>query len=364
MKSGPHFRRIQTHTWSLLLQQQKTIPRRQLACHATVPSLSRTSVTQSSSTSWLIVVISTGVVLSGTLYFQQASGISNKSETEVQPATFENSAPAKEYHGMVASKLPGRPGNLTKEEEGKLQELWIESFKVFGVGLPTEYGDAGETNAGPRLDATDSDKKKKKRTNMFGRKSRGENLDETPAGGSGGSGDSDDKFGLTKEFQQTLATMTPEEIREAFWGMVKHDNPDGLLLRFLRARKWDVHKALVMMIATLRWRLKDMRVDEDISKNGEGAAVADCESSDNAVRKEAADFMAQLRLGKAFFRGVDKEGRPLCFVRIRLHKLGEQSEASLEKFTVHIIETARLLLVPDVDTAVSRENTVGDFLAR
>ncbi len=364
MKSSPHFRRIQSNNWSLLLQQQKTIPRCHLARHATVPCLSRTSFTQSSSNSWLIFAISTGIVLSGTLYLQQASGISNKSETKVQPATFEDSALAKEYHGMVATKLPGRPGNLTKEEEGKLQELWIESFKVFGVGLLAEDGNVSETNAGPRLDATESDKKKKKRINMFGRKSRGENLDETPAGGSGGSGDSDDKFGLTKEFQQTLATMTPEEIREAFWGMVKHDNPDGLLLRFLRARKWDVQKALVMMIATLRWRFKDMRVDEDITKNGEAVAAAGCESSDNAVRKEAADFMAQLRIGKAFFHGVDKEGRPLCFVRVRLHKLGEQSEASLEKFTVHVIETARLLLVPNVDTAVSRKKYRGEFRRR
>lgn len=72
--------------------------------------------------------------------------------------------------------------------------------------------------------------------------------------------DSDDKYGHNKDFKVALASQTPAELREAFWGMVKCDNPDGLLLRFLRARKWDVDKALVMMVATMGWRSKEMDV--------------------------------------------------------------------------------------------------------
>jgi hypothetical protein len=36
---------------------------------------------------------------------------------------------------------------------------------------------------------------------------------------------------------------------------------------------------------------------------------------------------------------------------VRLHKQGEQSEESLERYTVYIMETARLMLQPPVDTA-------------
>ena len=294
--------------------------------------------------------MSAGIILSGSLYLQQDSGVP---DNKLQPRGSEDLSLSEEHHGMVVTKLPGRPGNLTKEQEAKLQELWTETFKVFGLALLDEHGDASEEITDHPLDAAESEKKKKKRTNMFGRKRHGEGSDESHLAGSKISADSDDKFGLTKDFQQTLATMKPEEIREAFWSMVKHDNPDGLLLRFLRARKWDVHKALVMMIATMRWRLKDMRVDDDITKNGEGAAAADSESSDKAVKQEGAGFMAQLRMGKSFLRGKDKEGRPICHVRVKLHKQGEQSEASIERYTVYIIETARLLLAPDVDTAVS-----------
>lgn len=359
MKSPIISRCIQFNARSSFFQQ-KTIPRIR---HATLPRRSRAAVTQSGLNSWLIFIVSTGVVLSGSLYSQQVSDVSDIFNSKVQPPGSEGSPPTKEYHGMVATKLPGRPGNLTKEQETKLQELWTETFRVFGVELLVEHGEVDEKNAVHPLDVAESDKKKKKRTGMFSRRRHGESLDEAQTGGSRGSvgaGDLDDKYGQNKEFQHTLATMTPEEIRDAFWGMVKHDNPDALLLRFLRARKWDVHKALVMLIATLRWRVKDMRVDDDIMKNGESAAVADSESSDKAVKKEGTDFMTALRLGKAFFRGNDKDGRPICNARVRLHRQGEQTEASIERYTVYIIETARLLLAPGVDTAVSVRISSGD----
>lgn len=67
--------------------------------------------------------------------------------------------------------------------------------------------------------------------------------------------------------------------------------------------------------------------------------------------------MMQLRIGKSYLHGLDKEGRPICFVRVRLHKQGEQSEESLERYTVYIMETARLMLQPPVDTAVSNALT-------
>lgn len=338
--------RFKTRTYS---SQPIFIAQSHPVSHATFLHRSSTNVVQGGLSSWVLLLVSTGIVLSGSLYFRQVSGEPDKL-VKLRSESFKDSLQSQEFHGMVASKLPGRPGNLTKEQEVKLKELWTEAFKVFGIEVILEHGDVNEKNSVDHaLSAAESEKKKKKRGGLFGgRKHAGDGSD-----GSKGSGEADDKFGLAKEFQQTLATMSPEEIREAFWSMVKHDNPDGLLLRFLRARKWDVHKALVMLIATMRWRLKEMRVDDDIIRNGEGAAVTDSQSSDKAVKKEALDFLAQLRLGKSFIRGTDKEGRPICHARVRLHRQGDQSEASLERYTVYIIETARLVLAPDVDTAVS-----------
>ena len=246
---------------------------------------------------------------------------------------------------MVGPVLPGRPGNLTSDQEEKLQELWTATLKVFGVQAPDRPDDAEGLQSSSGT-ATPDARPKKKKHGMF-RRQKDEDDDKASADQEG------DKYGLSKAYQQVLATQNPENLRKAFWSMVRHDNPDGLLLRFLRARKWDVHNALVMLIATMNWRIQEVHVDDDIMKKGEAQAMKDTSSNDATVRKEAQDFLAQLKLGKSFLHGTDKDGRPMCFVRVRLHRQGEQSETSLERYTVYTIETARLLLATHVDTAVS-----------
>jgi len=98
-------------------------------------------------------------------------------------------------------------------------------------------------------------------------------------------------------------------------------------------------------------------VDDDIIKNGEAGAFEDSQSSDPAKKKLAEDFLTQMRMGKSFLHGLDKDDRPMCFVRARLHKAGDQSEESLERYTVYVIETARMILAPPVDTAVGDLST-------
>ncbi|KAL8812366.1 MAG: hypothetical protein Q9223_000609 [Gallowayella weberi] len=239
---------------------------------------------------------------------------------------------------MVGPVLPGRPGNLTADQEAKLQELWTATLKVFGVQAPSRPEGTEEQQPGSGT-ATPDTKAKKKKQSMFRRQKDDDGTDQ------------EDKFGLSKSFQQVISTQNPEDLRRAFWSMAKHDHPDGLLLRFLRARKWDVHNALIMLIAAMNWRMQESHVDDDVMKNGEARAMEDSSSSNAVVKKEAQDFMAQLKLGKSFLHGTDKEGRPMCFVRTRLHRQGEQSETSLERYTVYTIETARLLLASHVDTA-------------
>ena len=244
-------------------------------------------------------------------------------------------------------------------------------MKVFGVyEAPSAEVNGSETLAsvgtGETTEKSGKKEKKKSRLHVF-KRNKGEKGDKasdsaseppsgtaTPADLSTLSiADDDDKHGQGKEFKAAIANTAPEDLRQAFWSMVKHDHPDGLLLRFLRARKWDVGKALVMMISTMHWRLEEMHVDDDIILHGELAAFNDSKSDDAKTKKDGEDFLAQMRLGKSFVHGLDKDGRPMCIVRARLHKQGEQGEEVLERFTVYTIETARMLLRPPVDTAVS-----------
>lgn len=246
-----------------------------------------------------------------------------------------------------AGTPPGRPGNLTPEQELKLKEFWSTLLHIFGVSDPEDgNGDAASMTSQARTNPIGAEKKKSKKRGLFGRKTNADAVVDSAA-------DGDDKYGQLKDFDALLDKQPPEELRKAFWSMVKHDNPDGLLLRFLRARKWNVQNALVMLMATIHWRLEEVKVDVDIIKRGEGGALEDSKSSDAAVKKDGNDFLTQMRMGKSFLHGTDKEGRPMCFVRVRLHKPGEQTETSQERYTVYTIETARLLLSGNVDTAVS-----------
>ncbi|KAL1303103.1 hypothetical protein AAFC00_006544 [Neodothiora populina] len=247
---------------------------------------------------------------------------------------------------MPTQTPPGRPGNLTPEQEKKLKEFWIATLNVFGVDTETS-DDASTTTAsasGTATPATDAGGKHKKKMSLF--KSKKTKDAESAASSSAADDASNDKHGQTREFKEAIASTSPETLRLAFWNMVKHDDPDALLLRFLRARKWDVHNALVMLIATMHWRAEEMHVDDDIMLHGEEGAFKRKDSD-----KDSADFLTQLRMGKSVIHGVDKEGRPVVTVRVRLHKGGEQTEKSLERYTVYTIETARMLLRGNVDTA-------------
>jgi len=269
---------------------------------------------------------------------------------------------------MSGEIAPGRPGNLTPEQEEKLRRLWQLVFKVCSIAHADNGAGAAPSSATAPVAATAAAEKtdskaKKGRLSIFSRRGRKES-DPEPTPTSAGQMPSvlltpakegeHDKYGQTQHFYDTLASMTPESIRTTIWSMVKHDHPDALLLRFLRARKWDVEKALIMMISTMNWRASDMKVDDDIMRNGDAAAVeAEKNATDPAAQRLGHDFLQQARIGKSFIHGVDKIGRPVCYVRCRLHKQGEQVEESLERYTVYVIETCRYLLQPPIDTAVS-----------
>lgn len=260
----------------------------------------------------------------------------------------------------VEADAPGHIGNLTPEQEEKLRRLWIAIAKLCAV----DGSDAADSRAESPPTAEEPDQSQKRRFSLFRRKqaesptSVAVNIDDTKEGADDG-----DKYGQTKQFLKTLASQTPETIRETIWSMVKQDHPDALVLRFLRARKWDVDRALVMLISAMNWRFSDMRVDNDIMHKGESGAIEDEINGDEVDKKLGTDFIYQCRAGKCFLHGTDKQGRPICVVRVRLHKPSAQSAESLERFTVYVIETARLVLQAPVSTATIVFDMTGFSLA-
>ncbi|KAL9092369.1 MAG: hypothetical protein Q9159_000877 [Coniocarpon cinnabarinum] len=271
------------------------------------------------------------------------------------PTPIETTTAIAADESTMAEIKQGWPGNLTPEQEAKLKEFWLALGQVTGIVKDARTSSPPRDAAPATAEADTTPKKSGKRFGLFG--SRREHHDEHGAAGgkdsagAGETGSGEDKYGQTKQFKQALQDLTPEELHRTIWSFTKGDNPDALLLRFLRARKWNVQNALVMLVSTVHWRVKDVKMDTELIPRGE-AWFADKEKNGTGHEKQLGkDFMAQIRMGKSFIHGTDKEGRPMCFVRVRLHKSGDQSEEALEKFTIYTIETTRMMLSEQVDTA-------------
>ncbi|KAM0272212.1 hypothetical protein ACHAQH_008794 [Verticillium albo-atrum] len=184
---------------------------------------------------------------------------------------------------MTQNVEPGTLGHLTTDEQGKLQEAWTLLLELSGVNSPHDHP------------ASDFSKN-----------------------------------------QQSKGTAQ-EVFRERLWGSVRQHHPDAIVLRFLRARKWDVEKSMEMLISTIDWR-HERRMDEEIVKKGESVAFIPSPSEDEK------NFLAQYRSGKSYVRGSDMEGRPVYIVKARLHNPSLQSAASMEAFVLHNVETISLMV--------------------
>ncbi|KAJ1967934.1 phosphatidylinositol transfer protein csr1 [Dispira parvispora] len=268
-------------------------------------------------------------------------------------------------------KPTGYLGNLTDEQQQKLQALWkllLQCFDDNALDLASspDTGDDSNNNgevASPEESAS---------TNGAGTSPATENpSDQVPDSTTAGSakpkksgkslnflklkrskGSSKSKTGgeSTPAEDQTAKDTKPEEameklslspdsttdaptetLRESFWRVVQADHPDSILLRFLRARKWNVDKALAMILTALRWRIES-RVDEVITLGEEGLDLKILEK------------------GISFLHGEDKQGRPVVVTRVKMHRKDDQTVEEMTRYLIWTIETLRMFLAPGMET--------------
>lgn len=218
---------------------------------------------------------------------------------------------------------PGRIGTLSEDHEKALKEMWAQVLMYTGA-MPKDLKSVPSS-----LSLTTSEKTKEKKRSKRSYFGLGRELPPPPT-------PAEQEL---KALEIALDGVTGEQLNGSFFSMVKADHPDNLLLRFLRARKWDVTAALTMVGTTLAWRLHN-DVD-DILHSGEMGAV---ETKDD-------EFLLQLRSKKSYIWGHDLRGRPIVHVKPHNHDPKSQKQASVEKYTLFLIETSRLCLKDPVDTA-------------
>lgn len=242
----------------------------------------------------------------------------------------------------MAPRIPqGYLGNLTEAQEAKLRALWAIGLKFIEI----HEADEGATSRAKTLEEKYVPPAKKSKSMPRGQCATHDKyptlvkelLSLLPT-------DERNLDKLARQAVEALDHWTPHMYRLIVTNVVKHEHPDALALRFLRACNWDLIQATKMMGKTIYWRTMEVAVDDDIMRKGEGGACEDEMNSQGLTRTLGADFMKQVRWGKSYIHGTDREGRPVTHIRVRLHRSADQTTQSLERYTVFLLELARLSL--------------------
>ena len=268
----------------------------------------------------------------------------------------------------------GRVDSLSPEQEAKVQEFWQIVITLWRA-KPDALDRVGSANGTPprtisvRSTSSPSRIKDKSRParklSLVGRTGSQASVStissaNTRSGASDENNNGDDydmvgmeqRYGLLKDFNRKLSALTPDQIRRTFYNMVKHENPDALLLRFLRANHWDSKNALAMLISSIHWRCSEVGMD-DLLEKGDGFAYQQLRSHDSAGRRDAREFVRQLHIGKGYLHGHDKEDRPIIYIQVHKHKPFDQSRKSLERYIAYHSELSILMKRKHQETVVS-----------
>ncbi|KAJ2992244.1 hypothetical protein NUW58_g2230 [Xylaria curta] len=147
---------------------------------------------------------------------------------------------------------------------------------------------------------------------------------------------------ITIKLQHYIGDMSPAAFRQGLWEFILAEPPGALVLRFLRARKWDVEKAMAMLVSAVNWRVQ-RNMAETVIRVGESVGLKEDPSPDEKA------LISQYRSGKLYSRGMDKENHPVYIIKVRLHDPQLQSSEAVEIYILHHIESLRTLATPTND---------------
>ncbi|KAK4054517.1 hypothetical protein OIV83_001011 [Microbotryomycetes sp. JL201] len=199
----------------------------------------------------------------------------------------------------------GVVGKLKPEQEKALKEFWQEFFQLID--------EAPEEGSGPKSKSDPSTGDEK-----------GGDIPKDDA--------AKERMKAEEEMRNAKAAFQEygrKRFTETAWRFVAMDDPDMDMLRFLRARKWDVKRGVAM------WRM-DSDVEKIFEKGEEGM-------------KDAEGFIKQMTMGKAYSQGTDHHGRPVVYIHVAKHRTFDQSPKALEDFVLFQMENVRCLLSDAAD---------------
>jgi hypothetical protein len=154
-----------------------------------------------------------------------------------------------------------------------------------------------------------------------------------------------------KPTKSALEKTTPADLLFALRANVKHEDPDTLLVRFLRARSWNIDASFLMLLKSLSWRAEE-KIESGLLEGGDAQFDRPEAYSTDQERKIARETKAMTSSGESFVHGADKKGHPLVYIRVKLHDQWAQGKEAFLRSTIMEVESTRMLLRPPV-TSVS-----------
>jgi len=139
------------------------------------------------------------------------------------------------------------------------------------------------------------------------------------------------EYFFVSDLNQLLDQFEASPLVAAFYDQLGVEDPDTLLLRFLRARKWNLVDALAMLVDTLYWQ-RSFGVGK-MMREGEPAV-----------------FEYLLTCGKHYAWNIDYSGRLIIWITSRLHDKNRQTLKQNLDALVFLIEQARRLMAPGTET--------------
>lgn len=254
----------------------------------------------------------------------------------------------------AAGDIPaGHVGNLTSSQAEKLRQFWKILIEAWDGGVAdTGSVEGATTSSAASITSTSTTSR---RFSLIGRTPTQLKEDQLPAvppkllvslhNLKAGANE-------ISAIQSLLPKFPNKQLPAAYLSMLKQDHPDALLLRYLRAEKWDVPKAWIKLVGALNWRSNEYQVDEQVMRTGEAHALEESKSKDASVKKDGDGFLKLLKSGEGHVHGTDKDGRPILVIRVKLHDPNGQTSKAMNDFVIHLLESIRLTLTPPVETMV------------
>ncbi|KAJ3082869.1 hypothetical protein HK102_001423 [Quaeritorhiza haematococci] len=222
----------------------------------------------------------------------------------------------------MSANEAGHIGNLNSEQLEALRQFYSSLFAAMDHIEDSPSHDSSSVHS---ASSSASAATKKSKFGLFGGSRKEADVPAAPAP------NNRPGHGLLKFDKFSPATSKMRALEE-FTRFAGYAHPDVLCLRFLRARKFDVEKAVTMCINCIKWR----------QEYGVGRIVFESEAV-----LDPRDYEA----GKGFFCGFDNQGRPVQYVQVRLHDKNARDLQKLQNFVVWSMETGQLLFKDAVENA-------------